>query len=56
MQRLIGKLIFLWVGNIFIWLYYGGKKSIDVVAKEDNEIVGIIATIILVSIFYSLFK
>jgi hypothetical protein len=56
MHRLISKLIFLWVGNIFMWLYYGGEKSIDEVAKEDNEIIGIIATIILGAILYSLFK
>jgi hypothetical protein len=38
-----------------MWLYYGCEKSIDEVAKEDNKIVGIVATIILGCIFYSLF-
>jgi hypothetical protein len=55
MERLFSKLVFLWVGNIFMWLYYGCKKSIDEVAKVDNTIAGIIVTVILVFICYSLF-
>jgi hypothetical protein len=52
MKRLIGKLVFLWVGNICMWFYYGGKKSIDDVTKEDNENLGIFITVILVFLIY----
>ena len=46
MNRLAGKLIFLWLGTISKWIYYGGEKSIGGVAKEDIEVLGIIITLI----------
>jgi hypothetical protein len=52
MYHLFRKLIFLWVGNISMWIFYGGKKSIDDVLKEDNETVGIIVTVILGFLIY----
>ena len=47
MSRLFRKLIFLWVGNISMWFYYGGNKKMEDVAKDDNEILGIVVTLIL---------
>ncbi|KFF07529.1 hypothetical protein B0A68_13175 [Flavobacterium reichenbachii] len=38
----ISKLICLFIGNSVKWVYYGGKKSMTEVAKEDNEIIGFI--------------
>jgi hypothetical protein len=56
MNRLIGKLIFLWVGNSFMWIYYGFNKSMTEVAKKDNETIGKIITVILgVLIYFSFF-
>jgi hypothetical protein len=55
MNRFLGKLIFLWLGNISKWIYHGGKKSIGDVAKEDNEVLGIIITIILGGLMYFYF-
>lgn len=53
---LFDKLIFLWVGNFIMWIYYGGEKSMEEVAKEDNETIGMIITIILgVLIYFSFF-
>ena len=47
----MSKLIFLLIGNVFRWISYGGKKPMDEVVKEDNEIVGIIVAVILFSLF-----
>jgi len=35
-----------------MWLYYAGKISIDDIAKEDNETVGIIVTLTLGFLIY----
>jgi hypothetical protein len=54
-MNLFGRLINHFIGNIVIWIYYGGKKSIDEVAKNDNSILGLIVVIVLGFIlFYSL--
>ena len=55
-MRLFNKLLFLWVGNITLWLFYGGNKSMDEVIKEDNEILGIIVAVILGFILYFSFQ
>jgi hypothetical protein len=47
MKHKLISLIFLWVGNISMWIYYGGNKNMLDVAKEDNEILGLIVTVIL---------
>jgi len=53
-MNFFGKLINHFVGNIAMWIYYGGKKSIDEVSKNDNSWVGLIIVIILGFIlFYS---
>jgi predicted RND superfamily exporter protein len=39
-----------------MWVYYGGKKSIDEVAKKDNSILGFIVVIILGFILFYSFK
>jgi hypothetical protein len=41
------KLINHFVGNIMMWIYYGGKKSIDQVAEKDNSTLGFIVILIL---------
>jgi len=46
MRHIFFKLFFLFVGNISKWIYYGGKKSIDEVSKEDNYTIGLIVSII----------
>lgn len=56
MNHLFRKLIFLWVGNLAMWLYYGGQKRIEVVAKEDNEILGLIISLILGFIIFFSFQ
>ncbi len=56
MHRLFYKLIFLWVGNISMWFYYGGNKKLEDVAKEDNQILGLIITVILSFLIYFSFK
>ncbi len=56
MSRLFRKLIFLWVGNISMWFYYGGNKKMEDVAKDDNEILGIVVTLILGFLIYFSFK
>lgn len=56
MGPLFRKLIFLWVGNISMWIYYGGNKKMEEVAKEDNEILGLIVTVILGFLIYFSFK
>ncbi|WP_157499497.1 hypothetical protein [Flavobacterium commune] len=56
MNRLFGKLIFLWIGNIIMWIYFGGEKSMNDVSKTDNEIIGKTLTIILgLLIYFSFF-
>ena len=56
MNRLVSKLLFLWVGNLCIWFYHAGKKSMEDVAKEDNEILGLIVTFIIgLLIYFSFF-
>jgi hypothetical protein len=42
----------LWVGNISMWIYYGGNKNMPDVAKEDNEILGLKITLILGFLIY----
>ena len=56
MGPLFRKLIFLWVGNISMWIYYGGNKKMEEVAKEDNEILGLIVTVILGFLIYFSFE
>jgi hypothetical protein len=41
------KLINHFVGNVIKWIYFGGKKSIDEVAEEDNSTLGFIVILIL---------
>jgi hypothetical protein len=41
------KLINHFVGNIMMWIYYGGKKSIDQLAEKDNSTLGFIVILIL---------
>lgn len=53
-MRQISKLIFLLIGNVSRWISYGGKKSMDEVVKEDNEILGFIVAAILSSLFFLL--
>jgi len=48
----ISKLLFLFVGNLSKWLFYGGKKSMDEIVKEDNEILGLTLTIIIAFLFF----
>jgi len=55
-MNLFNKLINHFVGNITMWIYYGGKKSIDEVAKKDNSILGLIVVIILGFILFYSFK
>ena len=52
MKHKILKLIFLWVGNISMWIYYGGNKNMLDVAKEDNEILGLKVSLILGFLIY----
>jgi hypothetical protein len=52
-NSLFGKLIFLWVGNICKWIYYGGKKRMDDVAKEDNETLGLIVTVFCLLVYFA---
>ena len=56
MNHLYRKLIFLWVGNISMWIYFGGDRKIEDVAKDDNEILGLIVTVILGVLIYFSFK
>jgi len=55
-MNLFNKLINHFVGNITMWIYYGGKKSIDEVAKNDNSLIGLIVVIILGFILFYSFK
>lgn len=55
-MNLFNKLICHFVGNIAMWVFYGGKKSIDEVAKNDNSILGFIIVIILAFILFYSFK
>ncbi len=56
MNCLIGKLLFLWVGNLCMWFYHSGQKTMEEVAKEDNEILGLIVTFIIgLLIYFSFF-
>lgn len=50
------KLILLIIGNISKWIYFGGKKSIDEISKEDNLILGLIVSIILGVILFLIYK
>jgi hypothetical protein len=52
-MRELSKLACLFVGNISKWLFYGGKKSMDDILKEDNEILGLV---ILGFIFFFSYK
>jgi hypothetical protein len=56
MGHLFRKLIFLWVGNISMWIYYAGRKKMEDVAKEDNEILGLIIALILGFIIFFSFQ
>ncbi|WP_157495006.1 hypothetical protein [Flavobacterium sp. KJJ] len=49
----VSKLICLFIGNIAKWIYYGGKKPMDDVLKEDNQIIGFV---ILALIFFFLYS
>ena len=40
------NLVCHFVGNSFMWLCHGGKKSIDEVAKKDNSKLGLLVIII----------
>jgi hypothetical protein len=40
-------LLFLFVGNISKWIYYGGEKSFDEVGKENNYTIGLVISIVL---------
>ena len=40
------------MGNIIMWLYYGGEKSMNDVSEEDNQTVGIIVTLTLGFLIY----
>jgi hypothetical protein len=55
-MNLFHKLINHLVGNIAMWIYYLGKKSIDEVAKEDNSILGLIIIIVAGFILFSIFN
>ena len=55
-MNLFNKLINHFVGNITIWIDYGGKKTIDEVAKNDNSFLGFIIVIILAFILFYSFK
>ena len=46
-MNLFGKLINHFVGNLFMWIYFGGKKSMYEVAKEDNSTLGLVIVVIL---------
>jgi hypothetical protein len=56
MNRLFRKLLFLWVGNICMWIYNGGRKTMQQVAEDDNEILGLIVTVILGFLLYFYFR
>ncbi len=49
----VSKLICLLIGNGIKWIYYGGKKPMSEVAKEDNEIIGFV---IMAFIFFFLYS
>ena len=55
-MRLFTKLLNHFVGNIAVWIYYGGEKSIDEVAEKDNSTKGLIILIILGFLLFSIFK
>lgn len=55
-MNLFYKLINHFVGNMAMWLYYGGRKSIDEIVKKDNSILGLIIIIILGFILFSILK
>lgn len=55
-MNLFHKLINHFVGNIAMWIFYGGKKTIDEVAKNDNSFLGFIIVIILAFILFYSFK
>lgn len=55
-MHLFENLICHFVGNIAMWIYYGGEKSIDEVAEKDNSIKGLIIIIILGFILLSIFN
>ena len=44
---LFRKLINHFIGNTFMWIYYGGKKSMNDVAKVDNSNLGFIIIVVL---------
>jgi hypothetical protein len=46
------KLFFLIIGNACKWIYYGGKKSIDEVSKENNLRLGVIVSVVFGFIIY----
>ena len=52
MTPLFRKLIFLWVGNISMWMYYGGQKKMEDIAKKDNQIIGVKMSVILGFLIY----
>jgi hypothetical protein len=51
-MHLFNKLISHFIGNFVMWIYYGGTKSIDEVAKEDNSLIGFIFTIVFLLLLY----
>ncbi|WP_396210898.1 hypothetical protein [Flavobacterium sp.] len=55
-MNLFHKLINHFVGNIAMWIFYGGKKTIEEVAKNDNSFLGFITVIILAFILFYSFK
>lgn len=46
------KLIFLVLGNVSKWIYFGGRKSIDEISREDNFTLGLIVSMILVFLIF----
>lgn len=55
-MNLFSKLISHILGNIAMWIYYCGKKSIDEVSKNDNSNLGFVIFMILGVILYLTLK
>jgi len=47
------KLLCHFIGNILMWMFNFGAKTIDEIAKKDNSGIGLIFLIIVVLVFYS---
>jgi hypothetical protein len=55
-MNLFNNLINHIVGNIAMWIYYAGEKSIDEVSKKDNSKLGFKIIIILSLFLYLTLK